>query len=125
MKILAATILCAALGCANAAFAACSYPVAPERFPDGNTATLDEMKTARGKLMAYNKEMEAYLACIKLEHDGRLAKDSTTLTDEQRKEVLRMQDQKHNAAVDELEAVAARFNEQLRVFNAKNGKKKS
>ncbi len=125
MNIIAASGCIAALWLSNAAYAACSYPVPPERFPDGNTATLEEMKTARAALITYNKEMEAYLACIKLEYDGRVGKDASTLTDEQRKELQRMQDQKHNAAVDELEAVAGRFNEQLRVFNAKNGKKKS
>jgi hypothetical protein len=122
--VISLVVLAAGLWAADAR-AACSYPVAPARFPDGNVATLDEMKAAKTQVVQYNTEMEAYLACIKLEHDGRMGKDASALTDEQKKELQRMQDQKHNAAVDELEAVAARFNEQLRVFNQKNGKKKS
>jgi hypothetical protein len=36
--------------------------------------------------------------------------------------MTRMLDQKHNAAVEAAEGVATRFNEQLKVFNAKNKK---
>jgi hypothetical protein len=125
MKTVAAILLLIASAWAHEASAACSYPSAPAKFPDGNVATLDEMKAAKAQVMSYNKEMEAYLSCIKLEYDGRVAQDASTLTDEQKSELQKMQDQKHNAAVDELESVATRFNEQLRVFNQKNAKKKS
>ncbi len=125
MKTVAALFVLVASAWAHDAAAACSYPNSPDKFPDGSVATLDEMKAAKAQVVAYNKEMEAYLSCIKLEYDGRVAQDASTLTEEQKKELQRMQDQKHNAAVDELEAVASRFNEQLRVFNQKNAKKKS
>ena len=36
----------------------------------------------------------------------------------------RVQDQKHNAAVQELQSVADRFNEQLRVWKARSEKEK-
>ena len=36
----------------------------------------------------------------------------------------RMQDQKHNAAVEEVTDVTERFNEQLRAWKAKNGTEK-
>jgi hypothetical protein len=124
MKTVAALALFALAGSFQA-HAACTYPTAPGKFPDGGTATLDQMKAAKADVVKYNGEMDAYLACIKLEFDGRVSKDAATLTDAQKKELQRMQDQKHNAAVDELESVATRFNEQLRTFNAKNGKKKS
>lgn len=122
MKALASAILLAALA-AGPVHAACSYPKAPESIPDGNTATVDEMVAAKKAVEAYNKEMEAYLSCIKLEYDGTVASEGQGLSEERKKELERMQVQKHNAAIDELEAVAARLNEQIRAFKAKNAKK--
>lgn len=124
MKLIAPTLLIAAASVlGSAAHAACSYPRAPDNIPDGNTATMDEMVAAKQTVEAYNKEMEAYLSCIKLEHEGAVAQEGEALSEERRKELERMQVQKHNAAIDELEAVAARLNEQIRVFKSKSGKK--
>ncbi|MBV6423014.1 MAG: hypothetical protein NAOJABEB_00802 [Steroidobacteraceae bacterium] len=98
-------------------YAACTYPTAPEKLPDGSVATKEEMLAGKQLVQQYNKDMEAYLACIKLEYDAQLAADAATLTPEQKAELEKRQTQKHNAAVDELDAVANRFNEQIRVFN--------
>lgn len=114
-----------ALAAAGNAYGACTYPQPPQRIPDGNTATLEEMQEAGKAVRQYNADINAYVDCLKLEHDQSVAKNSAQLTDEQKKEMERMQVQKHNAAIDELESVAARFNEQVKVFKAKNDKKKS
>ncbi|MBK7250731.1 MAG: hypothetical protein IPI06_07620 [Gammaproteobacteria bacterium] len=122
MKALAPALLLAALA-AGPVQAACSYPKAPESIPDGNTATTEQMVAAKKAVESYNKEMESYLSCIKLEYDGAITKDGEKLSEARKKELEHMQVQKHNAAIDELEAVAARLNEQIRVFKAKNAKK--
>jgi hypothetical protein len=70
----------------------------------------------------YNGDMNAYLDCIKLESDSAVPKDPSTLTpDEKRKadEQRKMLVQKHNAAVDELQTVVGRFNDQLMIFQAR------
>lgn len=103
---------------ASQAMAACEYPTAPGKFPDGSVATLDEMKAAKASVVKYNSDMEAYLNCIKEEFDARLA-ENTSATDKQKAEMQRMQDQKHNAAVKEVTEVTERFNEQLRTYKAK------
>lgn len=113
-----------ALLAAPSAWAACSYPQSPEKIPDGNTATKEEMMAAQKAVRKYNDDINAYISCIKLEHDESIAKESASLTEEQKKERERMQVQKHNAAIDELEAVATRFNEQVKVFKAKSEKDK-
>ncbi|HKZ74797.1 MAG TPA: hypothetical protein VJ011_12075 [Steroidobacteraceae bacterium] len=118
---LATLSLCAA----GSAYGACSYPQSPSKLPDGNTATMEEMQAAAKAVRQYDADINAYVACLKLEHDQSVAKDAAALTDEQKKEIERMQVQKHNAAIDELEGVATRFNEQVKVFKAKNDKKKS
>jgi hypothetical protein len=120
-QILAAVVL--ACGFAANANAACDYPVAPGKFPDGGAASLDEMKTAKGQVVKYNNDMEAYLVCIKSEYEAKLA-SQTDATKEQKAEMERVQNQKHNAAVDEVTEVTNRFNEQLRAYKAKNATEK-
>jgi len=100
------------------AHAACTYPVAPGKFPDGTQASLDEMKTAKASVVKYNSDMDAYLSCIKSEYDSKVATQSDA-TAEQKGEMERVQLQKHNAAVDEVTQVTERFNEQLRAYKAK------
>ena len=113
-----ALILAGGLAAAQA-HAACNYPVAPGKFPDGNQATKEEMLAAKSQVVQYNKDMETYLTCIQGEYDTKVAAE-TSATPDQKAEMARVQDQKHNAAVQELQSVADRFNEQLRVWKAKN-----
>ena len=115
---LTALILAGGLAAAQAN-AACEYPVAPGKLPDGNQASKDEMLAAKKSVVKYNGEMETYLGCIKAEYDAKVAAE-TTATDKQKAEMQKVQDQKHNAAVEEVTAVTDRFNEQLRAWKAKN-----
>jgi hypothetical protein len=115
-QLLAAVVLVG--GFAMQAQAACDYPVAPGKFPDGTQASLDEMKAAKASVVKYNADMEAYLECIKSEYDAKVA-TQTDATPAQKAEMEKVQNQKHNAAVDEVTDVTARFNEQLRAYKAK------
>ena len=96
----------------------CDYPVAPGKFPDGAQASLDEMKAAKASVVKYNADMETYLECIKSEYDAKVA-TQTDATPAQKAEMEKVQNQKHNAAVDEVTDVTNRFNEQLRAYKAK------
>jgi hypothetical protein len=109
-------------------FADCSYPTPPDKLPDGNTATLDEMVAAQKQVKEYDKAINAYVECLKLEQQAAEAKvgDKDKMTPEQKADIERLQRlqiQKHNAAIDQLQSVADRFNEQVRVFKSKNDKK--
>jgi hypothetical protein len=111
------------LGLAAHAHATCSYPKSPDAPPDGNTATKDQMVAAAQAFRLYNTEMNAYLDCLQLEIDSATPKDPTKLTADEKKQAQQQENvltQKHNAAVDELKAVVDRFNEQLRIYKAKN-----
>jgi hypothetical protein len=122
MKALSALAIVAALS-AGPVYAECSYPPAPEKIPDGNTATRDEMLAGQQAVKNYDKAINAYLACIKLERDDAVSKIGDKPTPEQKKAIEdmdRVEVQKHNAAVDQLQSVAERFNEQVRVYKAKN-----
>jgi len=106
----------------------CAYPRSPETPPDGNTATKEQMIAAKHDFDRYNTEMNAYLDCLNHQIDevkAAAAKDNPKPSAEEKKKLDDQQKilvQKNNAAVDELQANVGRFNEQLKVFKAKNTK---
>jgi hypothetical protein len=114
-----------ALGSAAHSQASCTYPGSPAAPPDGATATKEQMIAAKHDFDRYNSEMNAYLDCIKLEMDSSVPKDTSKLSSDEKKkaeEHEKMLVQKNNAAVDDLQANVGRFNEQLKIFKAKNAK---
>ena len=104
-------------------YADCSYPPPPSKIPDGNTATMEEMLEAKKAVTQYNKDINAYVACIKLEHESAVSKVGDKPTPEQKEDMKRMEQmevQKNNAAVDQLQSVADRFNEQVKIYKQKH-----
>jgi hypothetical protein len=114
---LTALVVAAGLAAAQAN-AACDYPAKPGKFPDGNQATKDEMLAAKHQVMKYNDDMETYLKCLQDEYDASAAAKPDA-TPQQKAELAKVHDQKHNAAVEEVTAVTESFNEQLRAWKAK------
>ena len=117
-KFLTALVLMGGLAAAHAN-AACSYPTAPGKFPDGTQATKDEMLAAKKLVVQYNTDMDTYLACLKDDYDARVAAAPDASAD-QKAEMAKKQDSKYNDAVKEVTDVTERFNEQLRAWKAKN-----
>ena len=99
------------------ALAACPYPTAPAAMPDGNTAGKEEMMAGKAAVKQFNTDVEAYNACLDTELQAALA--DASLTEEQRKNLTAMSNAKHDAAVDELTAIAAKFNDQVKAYKAK------
>ncbi len=89
------------------AYGACPYPESVT-VPDGTTATTEEMVDGQTRIKKYMAEMEAYLDCLDQE-EADLGREPTA-------EELQLHNQRHNAAVDEMEKVAAEFNEQVRAY---------
>jgi hypothetical protein len=129
MKVFIAIASTAVLS-AGTAYADCSYPTPPDHIPDGNTATLQDMVEAQKAVKEYDKAINAYVACIQLERNdavGKIAKPGEKPTADQKKamdDMERVEVQKHNAAIDQLQSVADRFNEQVKVYKSKNDKSK-
>jgi Skp family chaperone for outer membrane proteins len=126
MKAWIPLLLISSLALAAAqAHATCTYPTAPATPPDGATATKDQMIEAKHDFDRYNGEMNAYLECLKLEKNASMPDTSKMSGDEKKKAeaAAKQQDQvlaqKNNAAVDELQANVGKFNEQLKIFKAK------
>jgi hypothetical protein len=107
-----------------AAYADCPYPQAPAKPPDGATATLEEMVAGQKAISAYQKAINDYTACIDKELDDAIAKGGDKLKPQQKADMQRVEAQKHNAAVDQLQAAADRFNEQVKVYKARTADKK-
>ena len=120
MKVLLAMALATVTA---SAYADCPYPPAPAKLPDGATATLEDMVAGQKAVGAYQKAINDYNACIDKELDAAL-KGGDKLKPEQKQEMQRVEAQKHNAAVDQLQSVADRFNEQVKVYKARTADKK-
>src|ERR1700761_2359639 len=90
------------------AHADCVLPPAPSKTPDGTPASQQEMVQAMNTLKEYNGDVDTYNKCLDFEaKQNHMSKG----------DVERM----HNEAVETLQKVAAKFNEQVRTFKAKSG----
>ena len=97
---------------------ACDYPESAD-IPNGSTATREEMLAGQQAVKDYIEAMEVYLACIEEEEQATL-ETLPDISDEERVNRERALTMKHNAAVEEMELVAARFNEEVRVYRAQS-----
>lgn len=104
------TLLVASSG----AFADCDYPTKVD-VPNGSTADRDTMVAGQQAVKEYVEEMEAYLECIVSEEKNVRSEmdDLDPETEQQREDML---NKKYNAAVEEMERMAAEFNSELQAY---------
>lgn len=104
--------LCAAFAAAIVisvpALADCTLPPPPSKIPNGTTASEQEMLSAMSTLKEYNGDVDVYLKCLDYEV-------------KQNRMPASVRDAKNNSAVSQLQAIADKFNQQVRVFKAKHG----
>jgi hypothetical protein len=126
MKIrIAATLLLAGLGVVATANAECLYPKAPSSIPDGRTATEEDMVKGMKAVKEYNTQVTAYLNCLDMQMQTDISAISADSPPEKVEQIKAINAKRHNAAVEELEAYAARFNEQVKAFKTRDKDKKS
>ena len=95
----------------------CDYPDRVN-IPNGTTATKEEMLEGQRGVKAFVANMEVYLECIVDEEKmARAAIEEISPEDEQQRED--MLNKKYNAAVDEMERLAAQFNVEVQAYRAK------
>jgi hypothetical protein len=104
-RMLAALIVGCAVSLTALADENCVLPPAPGKTPEGSKASEAEMTTAIQTLKEYNADVETYLKCLEFQ---------------MRQNHLREDDERkmHNIAVDQLQRVADKLNEQVRKYNA-------
>ncbi|HTY93456.1 MAG TPA: hypothetical protein VMC02_06185 [Steroidobacteraceae bacterium] len=99
-------ILVASLLYSTSARADCVLPAPPSRIPDGRSASAQEMLAAMRTLKRYNDDIDEYTKCLEFEkRQNHISYDD--------------QERQRNAAIDSLQNVANRFNEQVRRFKAR------
>ena len=105
---------------ATAANAECTYPKEPSNMPDGATATQDQMVEGMKAVKEYNSQVTTYLSCLEQEMNARVEAAGPDAPADQIEQIKAIHTKRHNAAVDALEQQAARFNEQVKVFKARD-----
>jgi hypothetical protein len=83
--------------------------------PDGRSSTLEQMLETQGAVRSYLAEMEEFLACLNEEIDA--APEDTP------QEVTTALIDRHNAGVTEMEAVAAKWNQERVAYQEANPSK--
>lgn len=121
-KITVAGTLLAGLLAAVAANAECSYPKAPSGLPDGSNATQEQMVGGMKAIKEYNAQVTEYLSCLDGEMATRIEAAGPDAPADQIEQIKAIHTKRHNAAVEELEANAARFNEQVKVYKSREKK---
>src|SRR5262245_40002827 len=111
MKVLTSFLLTAVASGYGLAAVACESP-SPVTMPDGATSTREQMLAAQAQVNACQASMNEFVACLDREADAQ--------GEQAPAEFKSLMVERHNAAVTEMEAVAAAFNEQLRAFRAAN-----
>jgi hypothetical protein len=100
------------------AWADCAYPKKPGNPPNGNRAPRAEMLAAKKVNDQYQADINAYLQCLKAEHQDLLGKNASASEADKKKMVTKWEKQ-NDAAVDEAQQVADRINEQIRLCKAR------
>ena len=93
------------------AFAECDRPTTPQ-LPDGGSSDLETMVEGQKAVKAYVAETEAYLDC--------LTDEGAAAAEEETPEQQHARIELHNQAVDDMESLAAAFNEEIRAYKAKS-----
>ncbi|MGH8177483.1 MAG: hypothetical protein ACREV5_14580 [Steroidobacter sp.] len=106
----------------GAAGADCVYPKTPANIPDGSTATEEEMVSGMKEVKEYNSQVSAYLSCLEMEMNTRIESAGPDAPADQVAQIKAIHTKRHNAAVEELEAHATRFNEQVKAYKSRDKK---
>lgn len=116
-RSLAITIASALVAMSPAALG-CDYPQRAE-IPNGTTASKEEMLAGQRAIKAYMATMEEYLSCIE-QNESETVASMQDITEEEKAVRATALTKKHNAAVEEMELTAARFNEAVRAYKAQD-----
>ena len=107
------------VGTASTALQACRISTAPS-VPDGATASAEQMAAARTAFQAYDAATNSYAKCVDSAVE-RIAKQSEGVASESDRQSLNTFGvEAHNTAIEQEQAIADKFNEQVRIYKAKH-----
>jgi len=99
--------------------AECDVPKPTGTLPNGATASREEIVAAIAAMKQYDAAVNAYTGCLDMETNYRIAAAGATATKAQMQAWKASEQQKRNAAVDELQARADELNKEVRAFKAR------
>jgi hypothetical protein len=103
---------------ASSQLAACPIATAPT-VPDGATATLEQMRAARAAFQSYDAATNTYVRCVDSTVD-RLNRQFKGVESDAQKRLQTLGTSAHNTAIDQEQALADRFNTQIRTFKGRH-----
>lgn len=105
--LLVPALLAATLLYSVSAHADCLLPAPPSHIPDGDSANQQEMIAAMRTFKQYNEDVDEYTKCLDFEQrQNHISADAQVV--------------RRNLALNQLEAIVAKFNEQVRRFKARH-----
>ncbi|HEY1724561.1 MAG TPA: hypothetical protein VGF89_03990 [Steroidobacteraceae bacterium] len=110
-----------ALFVADSAFAACVVPTEPTAVPDGATASIEEMRTGRASVAAFDATTNTYLACLDSTVSQLAQQRQGTAAAAGLQLVRALGVKLHNDAVEKDQVLADRMNHQIRIYKAGHG----
>jgi hypothetical protein len=122
-SLVTATIAVLASLATAAAGATCLYPQPPAAVPNGATATYEEMAAARQVITDFDADIRSYNLCLQLE--ARRLLDERNLDAAAAQSLMLQLVEYNDAAVEHVEQIVERFNEQLRIFRERDRKELS
>ena len=118
MKFIHATAALAVLA-VSPVYAACTMPAPVPTIPDAANAKPEDILASQKAVLAFNDTTKTYLDCIKKEHDAAVAAAGPQITTVEADKIDRTEDNAHDAAVNQLNGVVARFNALVHDFQQK------
>jgi len=97
----------------------CVYPKKPDDPPSGATATLEQMKAAKGVTTKYAEDMKAYLTCLDDDANAQIAALGQSAKPEVLEQIKNKRDLKYSAAEEIMLKYADGFNAEIRAYKAK------
>lgn len=119
--IVAIAAILASMGTAHGQ-SGCIYPQPPQAIPDGSKATYEEMVEGHKAVRQFDSDVRTYTVCLELELKAQL--ENPSIDETSRRGLQELWISRNNAAIDQAQAVVERFNEQLRIFRARDQKEK-
>lgn len=123
MKAFATVLFLAGALVGAEAHATCTHPTPPQKIPDGATSSKQEMIEGMKAVRTFDQAIKAYTDCLRLEHDAAVKgidpKADPKQIKAQKAELDNVWVKKNDAAVDEDNSVATRFNEQVKIYKQK------
>ncbi len=107
---------------ARAGFAACGAPSAPADVPDGATATTEQMVAAHATVKAFDEATTIYSQCVDSTAYQVNVQFKAVASGAEKDALSTLQTRLHNDAIDRDQALANKFNVQLRKYKARTQK---